>query len=415
MNQVVKEFIPKGKITLPFSKSYSHRAIITAFIANKGACLKNVNFCDDVKCTLNAIKQLGGKFNVNDNEITFFSSEKNYPNEIIIDVGSSASTLRFLLPFVCYHVKKVKFVGSKELFSRPLDIYEELFKRQNIDYIKGDNYLEINDKIQCEDFIVDCNKSSQFVTGYLFLISDINENHYIKLNNIESKPYIDMTLDVLKKFGVRFIIKDNLIVKNFAEFNYLNYEIEIDYSSLAYFACLGSLKGYVSCSNLNLLSYQGDKKIIEILMDMGAKIDISLDNITFYESLLRGIEIDLKNIIDLGPIIFVLCAFCYGKSIIKNVHRLEYKESNRLLNMINELKKANVDIAYIDDNVIINGKASYNGDYVFNSYNDHRIAMALSIFSVINHGKCTILNSECVNKSYPNFYNDLFSLGGLDE
>ena len=253
------------------------------------------------------------------------------------------------------------------------------------------------------------------MTGYLFLISEINENHYIKLNNIESKPYIDMTLDVLKKFGVRFIIKDNLIVKNFAEFNYLNYEIEIDYSSLAYFACLGSLKGYVSCSNLNLVSYQGDKKIIEILMDMGAKIDISLDNITFYESLLRGIEIDLKNIIDLGPIIFALCAFCYGKSIIKNVHRLEYKESNRLLNMINELKKANVDIAYIDDNVIINGKASYNGDYVFNSHNDHRIAMALSIFSVINHGKCTILNSECVNKSYPNFYNDLFSLGGLDE
>ena len=107
MNQVVKEFIPKGKITLPFSKSYSHRAIITAFIANKGACLKNVNFCDDVKCTLNAIKQLGGKFNVNGNEITFFSSEKNYPNEIIIDVGSSASTLRFLLPFVCYHVKNL--------------------------------------------------------------------------------------------------------------------------------------------------------------------------------------------------------------------------------------------------------------------------------------------------------------------
>ena len=224
MNQVVKEFIPKGKITLPFSKSYSHRAIITAFIANKGACIKNVNFCDDVKCTLNAIKKLGGKFNVNGNEVTFFSSEKNYPQEVIIDVGSSASTLRFLLPLVCYHVNKVKFVGSKELFSRPLDIYEELFKKQNINYIKGENYLEINDKIKCEDFIVDCNKSSQFVTGYLFLISDVSENHYIKLNNIESKPYIDMTLDVLKKFGVRFIIKDNLIVKNFAEFNYLNHE-----------------------------------------------------------------------------------------------------------------------------------------------------------------------------------------------
>ena len=116
MNQVVKEFIPKGKITLPFSKSYSHRALISAFIANKGACIKNVNFCDDVKCTLNAIKQLGGRFNVNGNEVTFFSSEKIYPQEVIIDVGSSASTLRFLLPLVCYHVLRLNLLVLKNYF-----------------------------------------------------------------------------------------------------------------------------------------------------------------------------------------------------------------------------------------------------------------------------------------------------------
>lgn len=411
MNQIIDSFFPKGKIKLPSSKSYSHRALISAFIANKGAEIKNLNLCEDVLVTLNILKQIGADFILKGNDVTFFISPIKKIDYVELDVKSSASSLRFLLPLVCNRISHVKFFGSEELFSRPLSVYEEVLIKQNIRFIKTNNSIEIFSSLKVDDLVLKGDISSQFVTGWLFLLADNISNHFIKiLPPIESEDYILMTLDVLERFGVKFIKNDDLIVNAFSQFNYLSYEIEQDFSQMANFAVLGVLKGQVTFSSMNLKSLQGDKRIIDILMDMSSKIDFIDDEITFMHSLIKGTEIDLKNNIDLGPILFVLGAFSYGTTTIKNVKRLKYKESNRLMNMILELKKADVDIIYNDNQVIIKGKPMYQGDYVFDSHNDHRIAMALSIFGVINQGKTIINHSECVNKSYRDFYQDLFSL-----
>lgn len=411
MNQTIDSFFPNGKIKLPSSKSYSHRALISAFIANKGAEIKKLNLCEDVLVTLNILKQIGADFVLKGNDVTFFISPIKKIDYVELDVKSSASSLRFLLPLVCNRISHVKFFGSEELFARPLSVYEEVLVKQNIRFIKTNNSIEIFSSLKADDLVLKGDISSQFVTGWLFLLAENNSNHFIKiLPPVESEDYILMTLDILKRFGVKFIQNDDLIVNAFSHFNYLSYEVEQDFSQMAYFAVLGALKGQVTFSSLNLKSLQGDKRIIDILMDMSSKIDFIDDEITFMHSLIKGTEIDLKNNIDLGPILFVLGAFSYGTTIIKNVERLKYKESNRLMNMILELKKADVDIAYYDNKVIIKGKSMYQGDYVFDSHNDHRIAMALSIFGVINQGKTVINHSECVNKSYCDFYQDLFSL-----
>lgn len=410
MDIKVSSFIPNGKIDIPSSKSYAHRALIAAFIANKGSYIKDINLCDDIKCTLNALKSLGANFSLNNNDVEFFNND-NPPEEVIIDVGSSGSTLRFLLPLASYLCKHVTFVGSEQLFSRPLSPYLDILSKQNIPFILKSSSLEILSSIKEDDFIINEDISSQFISGWLFLLAKANKSHFIKTSmQLGSKNYVSMTIDVLSKFGVKLVIKDNLIIHSFSHFNYLTYTIEKDYSQMAFFATLGALKGNVTFSNMNISSLQGDKQIIDILIDGGAKTDFLGENITFFHSLIKGQEIDISNCIDLGPILFVLGACSFGQTKLINTKRLTYKESNRLFAMKEELEKCGVKIDVFDNEVIIQGNASYQGDYHFSSHNDHRICMALAIFSVINHGTCTISNYECVNKSYPNFFNDLFSL-----
>lgn len=410
MEQIIQNFIPKGKVNLPSSKSYSHRALIMAYIANKKILIKDVCFCDDVLATLSCLEKMGGEFKILNNDV-YFIKRNNLPSSVVLDAKCSGSTLRFLLPLASYLIKNVKFIGDESLFKRPLNVYEEILNKNHIPFEKGCNYIEIFDHFKVDDFCIDGSISSQFITGLLFLLTMDNESHYLKIaSKLESKEYVDITLDVLNTFGVKFLRKDNLFIKKYQEYYSFTYQIEKDFSQLAFFAVLGCLNGIIQIENMNLASYQGDKRILDILMDQGGQFLFDKDKLTFYKSLCRGGVISLKDCIDLGPILMVFASFCVGKTIIKDAKRLRIKESDRISSMEEELKKAHVNITSNEDEIIIEGKASYQGDYIFSSHNDHRIAMALSIFAVLNKGTTTILNSECVSKSYQNFYRDLFSL-----
>lgn len=410
MDIKISSFIPNGSVEIPTSKSYAHRALISSFISNKGSYIKNITFCDDINYTLNALKSLGANFIIHNNDIEFFKCN-NTPKDVTFDVGDSASTLRFLLPLASYLSPHIKINGSERLFQRSISPYLEILEKQNIKYQLTSSSIEIFASIKDDDLTLDNCFSSQFISGWLFLLAKSNSPHFIKFNNnIESKNYILMTIDVLSRFGVKIIQKDNIIINSFSHFNYLSYTIEKDYSQMAYFAVLGALKGNITISNMNINSLQGDKKIIEILIDAGAKIDFLGNNITFYHSLLKGTTIDISNCIDLGPILFILGACSYGKTKLINTKRLSIKESNRILSMKNELEKVGIKIDVFDNEIIIYGMANYQGNYFFSSNNDHRVCMALSIFAIINNGICTINDYEVINKSYPNFFNDLFSL-----
>ena len=394
----LNSFIPNGEINPPSSKSYCHRYLICSFIANKPFTIYNFNFCDDTIATLNGLKELGGVFELEDNTVKFLKREV-LDKKIVIDTKASASTLRMLLPIACYLYDDVTFIGEESLFLRPLDVYEEILKTSKIPYDKTENSIHIKKKLKATKFSIRGDVSSQFVTGLMFysLLSD--KDVLLNLTTpLVSSGYVTMSIDVLNEFSKS---NENPISEKF---------IETDYSSISYFAILGALKGGVKINYLNLNSAQPDLRIFSLLKNMGAKYEVEGESVTFVKSELCPFNVDISNSIDLGPTLFVLASLVNGKSIIRGVNRLVIKETNRLKAMIDELGFAGVDITYNDDTVVINGKGSYEGNVVFNTYGDHRIAMALSIFTIASGIEGTIENVECVGKSYPNFFKDLEGL-----
>ena len=393
----LKPFIPNGEINPPSSKSYCHRYLICSFIKNKPFTIYNFNFCDDTNATLNGLKELGGQFEFGENTVKFIKREQ-LNKKIVIDTKASASTLRMLLPIACYLYDDVTFIGEESLFLRPLDVYEDILKTNKIPYDKTENSIHIKKKLRATSFSFRGDVSSQFVTGLMFysLLSD--KDVLLNLTTpLVSSGYVTMTIDVLNEFGD----KAPSLLEKF---------IETDYSSISYFAVLGALKGGVKINYVNFNSAQPDLRIFSLLKNMGSKYEIEGESVTFIKSPLGPFNVDISNAIDLGPTLFVLAALVNGKSIIRGVNRLIIKESNRLKSMIDELSFAGVDISYDNDTVIINGKESYTGNIIFNTYSDHRIAMALSIFSIASGIEGTIENIECVTKSYPNFFKDLEGL-----
>ena len=410
MDIVLRTMTPEGAVRVPSSKSYAHRALISAFIANKGARIKEIDFSEDIEATLRGLKSLGAEFDREGNDIVFYPCLFE-TEEAVIDAGESGSTLRFLFPLACYLCRHTIFTGSEKLLSRPFEPYEEVLNKQKIPYVRTESKIEVFSRIRVDDFTVKGNISSQFISGWMFLLALSKEPHYIRvLPPAESGNYIAMSEEILRLFGARFLKEDAVWAYSFSQFHYAEYTVEKDFSQFAFFAVLGSLKGRITLAGMNPDSLQGDRKIIEILMDMGAKIDFIDDRISFRKSFLKGINIDLSDCIDLGPALFVLASFACGQTRFTGVRRLKYKESDRLQAMCEELTKAGVEIRVTEEEAIIEGKPSYSGEYIFSSHNDHRIAMALAVFSCVNQGVCKILGAECVKKSYPRFFEDLASL-----
>lgn len=409
MIESIKAFVPNGTITLPSSKSYGHRALIMAFISNKKIIIKDVDYSDDILATLHGLEKLGGVFDILDNMIVSYPRRQiSKKNEITIDVKESGSTLRFLIPIATSLCNRVRFIGKKSLFSRPMSTYEKIFKEDGIEYLKSDTSLVINNLFVDREYIIEGNVSSQFSTGIIF--SKILNKSKFSLRITEpvvSRDYLNMTLQCLSDFGVEYTYSRN-------EFRYLKdyfsdcmYSIEKDYSQLAFFGVFAALKGRITFQNMNKNSQQGDRVIVDILQKVGANINWRENDLSIEKNELKPIDIDVDNCIDLGPILFVLCSFIPGKSTISKIERLKIKESDRLSSMVKELTKAGVSIVVDDNKVVINGKHNYQKGIQFEYYNDHRIAMALSIFHLINEEDIDSNNASCVDKSYPNFFKDV--------
>jgi len=404
MDIVLSSKTLQGEIEIPPSKSYLHRALIMAFLSNKKVIIKNVIYSKDVIATLNGLKKLGGRFYKYRDKIISLP-KKAIDKSVVINAIESASTLRFLIPLSLCFSKKVKFVGSKNLFSRPLDIYENLFKENNVKFIKKRQCLLIEGNFSPNSIKIKGNVSSQFISGLIFYLICKNSTAPLKITSkISSRNYLKMTLKAIKDFGINFSFKNNTFKYLSSDYKSFTYLIEKDYSQLAFFACYAAIKNQLSFAGFNLNSLQGDKKILSILKSANAKITKKKHILTIYPSKLNPIDVSIDNCIDLGPILFVLCAFIEGKSNIRDFHRLQYKESDRLNLLYNELIKAGVAINITNQAVSIEGKKEYSTNCEMDSHNDHRIAMALTIFALINNGTIKLKNAESVSKSFPNFF-----------
>lgn len=406
----------KGKISVPPSKSLCHRAIIAAGLATDNCIIENVVFSEDILATCNAMRDIGVSVSESEDKLTIKGNKFTSAINNKIDCKESGSTLRFLIPIVLLTGKEFTFIGQGRLAQRPLTPYYNIFKEQNIKYSSDEGLpLTVQGRLKTGTYKVPGNVSSQFITGLLFALPLLNgDSKIVVTSELESKAYVDLTIDVLSKFSVKIEnegYSEINIVGN-QQYKARNYKVEGDFSQAAFWLIAGILGEEILCDDMNINSLQGDLAIVDLIIRMGGDISIKEGKIKTKKSKTHGIIINASECPDLVPILAVLASLSEGTTKIINASRLRIKECDRLKAMATELTKLGGDVVETEDGLIIQGVEKLNGGTV-DSWNDHRIAMALSVASIRCRQPVILTNSACVKKSYPKFYKDFEMLGGV--
>lgn len=414
MKAIISKGLLKGTVNVPSSKSLCHRAIIAACLANGKSIIRNVTYSNDILATIEGMKALGATINRYDEYLEIFGSNVKRINKVI-DANESGSTLRFLIPIATTINEDVTFVGKNNLPNRPLDVYFDIFNEQGIKYEYQDKYLPltISGALHPGVYNVRGDVSSQFITGLLYALPLLNGESVINITTpLESKGYIDLTLDVLKKFGIVVEkLKKGYKIPGNQKYKPFDYIVEGDFSQAAFYLVADMLGSEVSLKQMKLNSLQGDKKILNDIMDFGGLIYYDNELLSCKRRENKRARINFSQSPDLGPILSVLAALSKGKSKFVDVKRLRIKECDRVSAMEEELTKLGANVYSSYDKMKFVGVDALHGAVV-DAHKDHRIAMALAIAGTVCDGDVTILNAECVSKSYPNFFEDFASLGG---
>ena len=407
MNILVKESKISGSVIAPPSKSYAHRLILASFLSGQRVKINNVGTSQDVLATLNVVKALGASVEIYDNFVIV--ERKDLTDGAVLDCNESGSTLRFLMPIVPALNVSATLTGKPSLLSRPNDGLIDCLQKNGA-IINGFN---ISGKLKSGTYYLDASVSSQYVTGLLFALSIIDGvNKIVLVNKIVSSPYILITIDVLKTFGVDVGFDGNVltIVGNSYKNKVKEITVEGDWSGSAFTLALGAVNGSVTVKNLNVNSKQGDKAILDILRDFGATLKVNNDAVTVSKNELKGIEVDIDSIPDLAQVIASVASNANGKTVLKNISRLKIKESDRALAIVNSLTNLGVSAKIVNDTIEIIGGAKHGG--VIDGGNDHRTVMAGVVSGVTASGDVKILGAQAINKSYPNFLEHFKNLGG---
>lgn len=406
----------RGAVKIPPSKSMAHRAVICAALSKGISRIANIEYSDDIRATINGMRVLGATIIEKENELLIDGTNTFNVSGGTIDCKESGSTLRFLVPISLVKENNISFIGEGNLGKRPLTLFYNIFDNQNIAYSYEDGVLNlnINGKLSGGEFRVLGNISSQFISGLLFTLPLLKEDSKIIITtNLESKGYIDLTLSMLKRFGIEVINNSykEFIIKGNQNYKANDYEVEGDYSQAAFYLCAGALGSEVELENLDVDSLQGDKEVLDILKKLGARLNFNNNKINAKGDKLKGCIIDGSQCPDIIPVVAVVCALSEGKTSIINAERLRIKECDRLSAICSQLQILGANIVERNDGLDIEGVTSLKGGRV-SSFKDHRIAMALAIGATCAEGEVIIEDSECVKKSYPGFWKDYKSLGG---
>lgn len=410
--KIIKANRLTGEVTPPPSKSILHRYIIASSLAKGISKIENISYSDDIIATIEAMEKLGAKIEKKDNYLLIDGSktfDKKYlNNNAEIDCNESGSTLRFLFPLSIVKKNKISFKGKGKLFKRPLNPYFENFDKYKIKYSYiNENEILLDGELKSGKYEIDGNISSQFITGLLFSLPLLNENSKIIIKGkLESSSYIDITLDCLNKFGIN-IIKNSykeFIIKGNQNYKSGDYEVEADYSQVAFFLVANSIGSNIKINGLNTNSLQGDKKIIDFISQ--------IDNWNKEEKLI----LDGSETPDIIPILSLKACTSKKEIEIVNIARLRIKESDRLKATVKELSKLGFDLLEKEDSILINSRKDFNkinNSLVYlSSHSDHRIAMTIAIALTCYNGEIILDNLDCVKKSYPNFWEVFLLLGG---
>ena len=418
----------EGTVSAQPSKSMAHRAIICAALSDGESRIDNIVLSDDIAATIGAIRSLGAEAVLEDSEryagrkkIIISSTGMADIKENVIDCLESGSTARFIMPITRLSAKPVTFTGHGRLVERPFTVYAELFKKHGAAYRDncGRMPITVSGRLLPGEYSLPGDISSQFVSGLLFVLPLLEGPSTIRIaNQVESLPYIRMTLDVLRDFGIGITADPNgrcFEIPGGQSYRAVpHYTVEGDWSQAAFFCVMGAIGQNIALTGLKLDSVQGDRVVLDILRKMGAKILINAEGITFEKSILTGIDIDVSQCPDLVPAIAVAAALAEGTTHIRNAARLRIKESDRLAAISRALRVLGADITEEPDGLIIQGVPDFSGGHESGS-GDHRIVMALAAASAACKEAIEIEDSDAVKKSYPGFWEDFKLLGGRIE
>lgn len=417
MQAIVSPGFLQGTIKAVPSKSMMQRVCAAALLHRGRTTIYNAGQSDDDKAALHIIQQLGATVQQAADIITI-NSTGIHPITNTIDCGESGLSARLFIPIAATAADAITITGHGSLLKRPMHIYSDILPQLNVQVQAQNGHLPftVSGPLQAKPIELDGSLSSQFLSGMLFAYAfTATMPVTITVKELNSKPYIDLTLQILKQFG-KIVTNDNyenftIDPSLFKPVQDVEISIEGDWSSASFWLAGAAISGDVTVQGLNTSSLQADKAILDVLQSAGAWVQINDDSVQVKSpDRLRGFEIDATDCPDLFPILSVMAGYCRRDSTIHGVHRLFHKESNRAGSVSDMLYQFGTYFSMENDSLVIEGR--YKLDYTtIDSYNDHRIAMSAAIGALRAKGDVIINDAGAVSKSYPGFFRDLEQLG----
>ncbi len=381
--------VPSGCAAAPPSKSIAHRLLLCAGLAQGESVIRNVALSQDIMATADCLQALGADLRIEGEDVTVRGTDPTLAREAIYPCRESGSTLRFFLPLCLLSESEKRLEGSPGLFSRPLTVYEKILAEQKLLCERGGSFLKVRGKLRPGTFAVEGGISSQFISGLLFALPLLESDSRIEIiPPVESRSYIEMTRDALRRFGIRtdWEEKNTLCIPGGQHYRARGETVEGDWSNAAFFLAMG-----IPADGLNESSLQGDRICRECFRRLEQE----------------KAELDISDCPDLGPVLFAYAALHHG-GIFRGTGRLRIKESDRGEAMKEELRKFGVEMT-IGENRITVGCGVLPPTEELNGHNDHRIVMALTVLCLQTGG--VLCGAEAVRKSFPDFFERLEKTG----
>ena len=427
-----------GTVKIPSSKSLAHRALICAALADRDSVISCSGISRDIEATMECLKEFGAAFEVREDLIRVtpvWGDCSGYrsvqtdrtdrmkgtalqdSNAVILPCRESGSTLRFLLPLAGALGRGAVFQMEGRLPLRPMQEYEKVLEEHDMKIRREGDRLCCEGQLTPGEYLLPGNISSQYFTGLLFALPLLDGESRIRiLGKAESADYIRLTESALSDAGITVEkLEDGWLVPGGQHYRTTEGNdpavIEGDYSGGAFFLCAGAFSGQgIRCDNLSSASMQGDRRILDILQQFGAQVEVRDKSISVRKGTLHGIDIDGSMIPDILPVLSVVAAAAEGTTRIYHAERLRMKESDRILSTLTMLKALGAEAEETEDGMRIQGTGSLKGGAEVDPFGDHRIAMSAAVAACICREPVSIRDSECVEKSYPDFWKDYHSL-----
>jgi len=421
MQAIIQPSTISGTITAAASKSSMQRACAAALVRKGESVIHNPGISNDDVAALKVIEALGATVeHLSDGSIKIISNGVNAAGNQVHN-GESGLGIRMFAPIVALNAKEMTITGEGSLLTRPMDFFDEIFPQLGIQISSNNGKLplKVTGPLQPKNITIDGSLSSQFLTGLLLAYSASDASDVtITVNNLKSKPYVDLTLSVMEQFQLK--APENRDYKQFYfshehanyDATFLDYTVEGDWSGGAFLLVAGAIAGKILVKGLDVTSTQADKAVMKALMDCGCSLSITDDHIEIGPGQLKAFHFDANDCPDLFPPLAALAAYCEGITVITGVERLAHKESDRGITIQEELGKMGVVVELQGNEMLIHGGKGLHGAQV-HSRHDHRIAMMCAVAGLKATGDTVIDEAQAVSKSYPNFYEHIQQLGAV--